>query len=133
MSSAFNMGSLLETGSRSGRSADGVAVATPPHRPGEAAAPAGRRDRCLRVRWGGYFTVAKGSPPAPSTPVRLTGRAAAEHPPVAHAQRDARRVAVLEQGLGVLAGGAEVVAQARDRHLAVALDQLGDAALDRGQ
>src|SRR3954454_8119973 len=125
MSSAFNMGSLSKRIPISQqRRRRGAPFSTPPHDRGLMAAPVGRRGRCPSVRWGGYFTAGKGSPAGRRAPVRLTGMTAAEHPPVADPQRDARGVAVLEQRLGVLARGAEVVAQAGDRDLAVARDEL---------
>src|SRR4051812_7078005 len=112
------------------RSADGrvASLSTPPHDrvrgSGVAAGPVSLSAVGWLLHWGGRYRV------APRAPVRLTRVAAAKDPPVADAQRDACGVAVLQQRLRVLARRAEVVAQARDRHLAVALDQFDDAPLD---
>src|SRR5689334_1439351 len=52
--------------------------------------------------------------------------AAAQPAHVADAEREALRVAVLEQRLGVLARGVQLVAQAGERDLAVALGERAD-------
>ena len=57
--------------------------------------------------------------------------AAAQHARVAAAEREPLRVEALQQRLGVLARGAELVAEAAERDLALGLEQRDEARADR--